>query len=640
MIRCCPQIIFSCVVILMLAGTTIEEAHGQIMSPVQSTASNNLAKINTSENPQSPIRQERSQFSDTNVGQNTGQKRALLIKKIEIFGAKRVPESQVRSWLHIQEKQPFSQDKLFRGAQRIVRNYVNRGFLFARVDSALYRMVQDSSGIVIQIFLTENNNVKMGDLKISGIDSLQARAIKSRFDTRPGSQLDMRRLEADLDDALTQLENQGYPFSRFQLKEITLDSTDKSTDHLGMVWNLATGPQLLLNEVQIIGNKVTKKNVILREIRFKPGEIYDRRKVEKIPRRLMKTGFFSRVDEPEVFVAQGNEGGLLLRVEEGNASRFDGVVGYNPGTGEEKGYFTGLIDISLGNLLGTGRSLLAHWQKRDQKTQDLKFHYREPWVAGFPVNIGFGFDQLIQDTTYVQRDLGLDISMPLLENLNLIATVARSEISPDSLGSYLLGILHSRTLNASIGITYDTRDDWINPRRGVYYQTSVQAGRKSNLGPDDLITELDLRKKIDNKKLSLDVEWYAPLLNRGVLALMLHGRQIQSNEKFIPIPDQFRLGGAKTLRGYREDQFRGSSMAWSNLELRYILGRRSRVFLFVDNGYYQSESMAGKSDGYKMGYGFGFRLETGLGIMGIDYGLGKGDGLFSGKVHVGLINEF
>ena len=45
-------------------------------------------------------------------------------------------------------------------------------------------------------------------------------------------------------------------------------------------------------------------------------------------------------------------------------------------------------------------------------------------------------------------------------------------------------------------------------------------------------------------------------------------------------------------------------------------------------------------EGYKLGYGLGLRLETGLGIMGIDYGLGQGDGIFNGKVHVGLINEF
>ncbi len=562
------------------------------------------------------------------------------IKNIEIFGAEKFSDKEVRSWLKLKENAPFSQASLYAGIKGLLQQYADRGFPYARVDSVLYRIAADSSGAYIKVYLRENKKVQVGRVDIIGVDSVQVRELKSRFELHPGDKWDTIKFEADLDDALTQLENRGYPFGRFELKAITLDSINESTDGLGLKWRLAPGPQLVLNEVQIVGNKVTKKSVILREIRFKPGEIYNRRKVDRITQRLMRTGFFSRVDEPEVFVAHGNEGGLLLRVEEGKASRFDGVVGYTPGVGEEKGYFTGLIDISLGNLFGTGRSLLARWQKRDQKTQDLKFYYREPWVAGWPLSVGAGFDQLIQDTTYVQRDWVLDLSLPLLENLNLIAGFTRMDISPDSVGSFILGIPQSRTLSASIGIDYDTRDDLLNPRRGVYYQTTAEVGKKRNLGPAELIHQYDLKERINNRRLSLDMEFYAPLFKRQVLALSLHGRQLVSSEKLVPISDTYRLGGARTLRGYREDQFRGTSVAWTNLEFRYILGRRSRVFLFLDNGYYQYETLSGKNEALVTGYGFGFRLETGLGIMGIDYGLGKGDGLFNGKVHVGLINEF
>ena len=43
---------------------------------------------------------------------------------------------------------------------------------------------------------------------------------------------------------------------------------------------------------------------------------------------------------------------------------------------------------------------------------------------------------------------------------------------------------------------------------------------------------------------------------------------------------------------------------------------------------------------WKVGYGIGLRLETRLGLFGIDYGLGEGDRLSNGKVHIRLINEF
>lgn len=565
--------------------------------------------------------------------------RRIPIKSIQFYGVKKAAKSDVLKWFGLREKQPFNSDALNQSAMNMLRGYAQHGMPFTRVDSLVYEIAPDSSAAYISVYIHESAKIRSGEIQLSGVNDAQAMEIKSRFYTQKGKEFKPGKFEGDIDDALTQFEKKGYPFSRFDLKAITLDSSAKATT-FGVKLKTMQGPQLVIREVQIVGNKLTKKNVILRELRIKPGEIYDQRKVSQIQARLMRLGYFTRVDEPQVFLSAKNEGGLLILVQEGNASTFDGVVGYNPATATEKGYVTGLINISIGNLLGTGRSLLVHWQKRDRKTQDMKFHYREPWVGGFPVSVGFGFQQLIQDTTYIQRDLGFDISMPLMENFSILSEFSRSEITPDSLGSFLFLIPHNRSLNASIGIHYDTRDDLLNPRSGVYYQTSIQAGRKKILGPEDLVRSLQLKERVDNKRLSLDVEYYASIFKRQVLALSLHGRQIRSNEKVIPLSDLYRLGGARTLRGYREDQFRGSSVGWLNFEYRYILGRRSRVSLFTDAGYYNATTQSGKNEAYKIGYGFGFRLETGLGIMGIDYGLGQGDGLFSGKVHVGLINEF
>ena len=561
-----------------------------------------------------------------------------VIESISFYGND-VSESQVREWFGLKKGVPFSAEMLPQKAERLLKEYADFGQPFTKIDSITY--FQDKDAVTINVYLHEGKNTTLGQINLQGVNDQQAAKIKNRFDSRPGQNPDIPKLERDIDDAITQFEINGYPFSRFELQSTSLDSVgQEESQSVGFTFNTISGPKLIIQEIRIAGNELTKENVILRELRLKTGDFYDQKKVDQIRPRLMRTGFFEYVEEPQVFLADKNEGGLLIRLKEGNAGKFDGVLGYNPGTDDAAGYFTGLIDISLGNLLGTGRSLLAHWQKRDQKTQDLKFHYQEPWIAGYPVSAGFGFQQLIQDTTYIQRDIGLDIEMPLFENFSIQSEFAQTEIIPDSIGNYLLLIPKSRELSASIGISYDTRDDLLNPLSGVYYQTSIQSGVKDNLGPDDLVKELDLKKEVDIKRLTLDIEFYGRLFKRQVLAVAFHGRQITSNEAIIPLPDQYRLGGARTLRGYKEDQFRGSNVGWLNLEYRYILGRRSRAFVFTDAGYFNSTTLSGKNEAYKIGYGFGFRLETGLGIMGVDYGLGDGDGMFSGKVHVGLVNEF
>jgi outer membrane translocation and assembly module TamA len=169
----------------------------------------------------------------------------------------------------------------------------------------------------------------------------------------------------------------------------------------------------------------------------------------------------------------------------------------------------------------------------------------------------------------------------------------------------------------------------------------LETGRKSNLGPADLIDQLEIENKVNHKHIVLDFDLFIPTFKRQLLSLSLHGRQLISSEKRIPISDLFRLGGTKSLRGYREDQFRGSIISWINAEYRYIMGRRSRAFTFVDVGYYENNYM-NSAHAVKIGYGFGVRLETGLGIMGIDYGLAYGEkmGVMSGLLHVGLVNEF
>jgi outer membrane protein insertion porin family len=571
--------------------------------------------------------------------QVSAQARKIPITGIAITGNDQIPTEEIRAWFGLQEGNAFDFTSLPRHGESLLKKYAEAGYIFARIDSLVYTIAADSSQAHLALYLHEGVVVRNGIVAVTGIDSSRFESLRSRFVSRPGKTLDPEVVRLDLEDALLQLDRSGLPFARFELASISLDSLSPKQKGLGLHWRATPGPNLIIHEIQVAGNLLTREKVILREIRIKPGQPYSYQKVARIPARLMRLGFFKSVEEPVIFYTAGSDGGLLIRVEEGQSSRFDGVLGYTPGSGDEKGYFTGLIDIALGNLLGTGRALQAHWQKRDRKTQDISLGYREPWLAGLPLHVGAGFAQLIQDTTYVQRDLNLDIALPLLDNLSIIVQINRQDITPDSLGSHLLGILQSKTLNAAIGIEYDSRDDLINPRQGVYYATALQSGQKNNLGPEDLLGP-EVRRNVDNKRVSLDLEFYTQLFKRQILAWALHGRQIRSNEDYVPITDQYRLGGARTLRGYREDQFRGSAVAWTSLEYRYWLGRRSRAFIFADYGYINAESSSGTSQITKLGYGFGFRLETGLGVMGVDYGLGQGDGAMAGKLHVVFINEF
>jgi outer membrane protein assembly factor BamA len=139
------------------------------------------------------------------------------------------------------------------------------------------------------------------------------------------------------------------------------------------------------------------------------------------------------------------------------------------------------------------------------------------------------------------------------------------------------------------------------------------------------------------------VELFYETFSRQVAALGLHGRELRSDD--IEVSDLYRFSGTNTMRGYRENQFLGSRIVWTNLEYRFLMAKRSFFFGFFDFGYYYHPAIAksnitSSSENAKYGYGIGMRIETGLGIIGVSFALGKGDSFSQAKLHFGIINDF
>jgi outer membrane protein insertion porin family len=182
---------------------------------------------------------------------------------------------------------------------------------------------------------------------------------------------------------------------------------------------------------------------------------------------------------------------------------------------------------------------------------------------------------------------------------------------------------------------YDSRDALINPQRGVRFHTDYYYGRKTfaKSGPETRTTV---------QRITTDFGVFMPTWFRQVVAVGAHVRQVQTG--FLEESDMYRFGGASTLRGYRENEFLGSLVIWTNLEYRFVLARRAYLFGFFDTGYFsrptnETVGLQGFED-FKIGYGLGITLDTAIGVLGVMFALGEGDTFATGKVHFGLINDF
>ncbi len=562
------------------------------------------------------------------------------LSRVEIVGNREFSANQLKNWLGLKRNVLVTTEQVREQAQLMLDHLTERGYFFARVDSIAYDYNADSSQVGVTLSLDEGKRTKVESVQFEGVDST-ATQIRADLQTQAGNLFSPAVLEQDIEYLIAHYEARGHPYARVEVSQLRLAPDNADTEQgLHIRLQVDPGPAVQIDDIEIVGNTQTRASVVLRELPVAVGDLYNQEEIDRIRPKLLKLGFFKWVNPPRLELLDGDRGRLVIELAEGSHNRFDGVIGYNPATAASDGFVTGLLDIRFGNLFGTGRKAEARWERRTEKTQEFRLSYTEPWVAGLPINAGFGFEQLIQDTSYVQRQIGLNASVLFGDNISLFSRISRSTISPDSLARLRFSIPASSSLNLELGLAFDTLTEPLNPRNGVRYRTAFEWSRKRVRQPDADMGD----ESFNLKRLSVDFENYFSIFRWQVVAIALHGREITTDEPVVQLTDQYRFGGTKTLRGYREEQFRGSRIAWANFEYRYLLGRHSRFFLFFDLGYFFRQEIVQQNlvarDGVKPGYGLGLRLDTPLGFFGIDYGLGEGDSFSNGKVHIGLTNEF
>jgi outer membrane protein insertion porin family len=519
----------------------------------------------------------------------------------------------------------------------IEREMQNNGFFTSQAAIRVDTTLSDSIITTLHISISAGKQAELKDIHYSTTDSMLLNKFKSEDRFLRGGIFTKKVVEDFFANMLDYFQNCGYPFASFKIRQTQYDSL---TNTVTLYVNCSTGSHCLIDQIITEGNKNTKDYVILRELPVKAGEEYIQDKIDKIPEVLNKTRLFDAVSEPQYFISSSKKGILVVTVKEKNSNSFDGVVGYQPGyDNNNKGYVTGLINIGFQNLFGTGRGTSIHWQKLDRLSSELELKYLEPWVAGYPFNINLSFYQKQQDSTYVQRQFESSVEYIATNEISLGLQYGVSMVIPSILTNNTFTVFKSSTSSAGFKIKVDNRDDPLSPSRGLYFTNTYTYDRKKIL---ENTTALNVKTNNEQQKMILDLSFYSEFFAKQVFALSIHGKELRGD--LIEVSDLYKLGGATSLRGYRENQFLGQRIAWVNTEYRFLLEKRSYAFLFLDNGYYlqKANSLLGtaENEGYKMGYGLGIAFESSLGIINVSFALAKGDGFSQGKIHFGLANEF
>ena len=465
-------------------------------------------------------------------------------------------------------------------------------------------------GVIITYHLFETpilTSVELdGNTEIEPTDKLLA-----KMQLKQGDRLNRFALKEDVRALQKQYIKDGYVMAKIRDMEVGDDGK--------LVIKINEG---ILEGFKIKGLKKTKEKVILRELRPKVGKPLNKNDVVRSYQRLTNLDFFESVDVKPIAGVEPNACVLEVDVTEKNTGVFGVGAGYSSSDG-----FVGMISLGDRNFRGTGDSINVTLTKSstDTSAKGYIFSYRRPWLdsketAGiFKIyNRTFEYNEYNENGDFVEefmrKNVGFELgfSRPQSEYTSNSIT---SRNKDDKYQKHKSGTDRSNWeswkednfgLTRSILMQHitDTRDNYIYPTEGY----------KSTLGYE----YAGLGGDFSYHKFTIDGSTFRKVGRNQIL--VFHGSYGHSTDD-LPTVSKFMLGGQDTIRGYRDDMFRGNSMVLGNIEYRFPLSKNFKAALFTDFGSaWDSGWTPSKLHG---SYGVGVMLDSPLGLIRVDIGHGS-----------------
>jgi len=380
-----------------------------------------------------------------------------------------------------------------------------------------------------------------------------------------------------------------------------LHSIEYSGSNSVATFTIEEGKPCRFSNYTFRGNKVTKDKTLIKLSGIDRQPVISPEVLDQASENIRRKEFIKSCD-----IVPIDENTLLFDVKEDKMTYISGIAGYDNSENVEKN-FSGFVNLKFLNLFGTDRNLHFNWESLANDYSELKLYYEDSGPNDFPIGGNITLNRIEQDSTYVDTGVKSQFYYYNLRNRYGIE-LGFSDITAGSRRPIL--ITPEKQYSAGVLWNYNNVNYYLNPSNGMVLDINF----KYTYAKVDSIT--------DHRE-STEISWinYEQILPKTVIALGLHGNYLTSHD--VDTYNLFTLGGFNSLRGFSENRFKGYFTAWSNLELRYLLSKDSRVHLFFDYGVYQfNDNDTDYSEFNLIGTGFGLRIRTAIGMLGLDYALG------------------
>lgn len=472
----------------------------------------------------------------------------------------------------------------------------------------------------IQITYVVQENPLLESVDIKGNTVYKSEEINKMITMEKGQIVNLKKLDENLRNIENKYKADGYILARITDVNIAPDGKLSANINEGVV-----------EKIVVKGNKKTKTFVITREMRTKIGKPFNAKEARRSLERIHNLGYFEDVNV-KLNSGQGeNNVEVEITVVEQNTGQFMIGAGYSNSDG-----FVGILGIGDKNFMGIGDSANIRWEFGGKDNKNYDFSYFKPWLTKKELAAGLSlynttheyqdyYDDGSDKARYDRKRKGIELtlSQPISEKVKVFGTIKnREDIYIEAISGYWPQYYEQypdrkkedfgTTRSITLGVSSDTRDNIYNATEGRRIQFSSEF---AGAGGD-----------FSFNKFYLESSWYYKLkVPEQVIAFRFNGGYATGT---MPVSQRFAVGGAETLRGYKDDIFRGYKMLLTSVEYRFPIIKRIQGVVFTDYGYAWDKHMDFNLGDMKLGYGLGLRINSPLGPIRLDYGRGSMGGRF------------
>lgn len=453
-------------------------------------------------------------------------------------------------------------------------------------------------------------------------------------------------------------QNNGYPFAQVWLDSIQMVPSHRATG-LSARLQLRTGPLVRFAPLSLQGSARVPLRYLSAYLGIRAGDLYRQQPILKIRERLRELPFVQAVADPTVaFMAQ--DATVRLYVEKRKTGQFDFLIGLLPRPNATNGQLlvTGALHAAFQNAFQRGEQITLSFDRLRPSTQNLQVRAALPYLLGWPLGVSGQLTVFRSDTTWLDVQSEASVQYLLvggsqfqffwqnrtlsLQNIDTVALLRENRLPAQ---------LDMRQQAAGAAFMWQQLDYRFNPRRGALLALRSSVG-SSQVRRNAQIEALSgfaarydsLTTRATRIQVEAQVAGYVPFARRATLKLAATARGILSAKPLF-FNEQWRVGGAKLLRGFDEESLFATRFVVATIEGRLLLSQNAYLAAFSDYGYVESHTHQAQTTLRPWSVGAGMTVETQSGLFALQLAVGRRDvGIGfdwrAPKFHVGYVSLF